>query len=63
MRLGLFMILVCSENSEFLSFGGSQIKNRPFINELLDSIHIPFSLAIIKVLEHSKLDSESKGNN
>lgn len=61
MSLGLLMILVCSENSGFLSFGESQIKSESFINELVDSIHIPLSMAIIKVLKHLKL--ESKGNN
>ena len=47
----------------FLTCSGNKILNEPYVQQLLDAILIPATLAIIKISGHSKLGSlEAKGN-
>lgn len=51
------------EQYAFLTPSGDKIKSSPYIQELLDAVHLPAALAIIKTLGHYKLDFlEAKGN-
>ena len=51
------------KQSGFLTSSGDKVKNSPYVQELLDAIILPATLAIIQIPGHSKLDSlETKGN-
>lgn len=58
------MILECYANSKssLLPVGGEKTKNGSYVKNLLDTILLLATLAIIKVPGHSKLDSlKTKG--
>ena len=47
----------------FLNSGRDKIKNIPYVEELLEAILLPDTLAVIKILGYSKFDSlETKTN-